>query len=91
MCNAVFIVALGRLLVNYEMRDIVYGLPSWLTGLLDLPVIAACGAVCAVALVVHSIRRREPLVRIARHALFAIIALGFIPLLAYWNLLIPRY
>ncbi len=90
-CNAVFMVALARLLVNYEMRDIVYGLPTWLTRLFGLPMLAAVGAICAALLTVRSIYHHESRMRIARHTLFAILALAFIPLLAYWNLFIPRY
>lgn len=89
--NAVFLVALARLLVNYEMRDIVYGLPIWLLRLLGLPMLAAAGAIGGLLLAMRSIYRHESGLRIARHVLFAILALGFIPLLAYWNLLIPRY
>ena len=89
--NAVFMLALARLLVNYETRDLVYGLPGWMQPLLNLPLLAACYSIFAVALAVHSIRRRESMSRIIRHVSFAIIAIGFVPLLAYWNLLIPVY
>jgi CubicO group peptidase (beta-lactamase class C family) len=90
-CNAIFIVLLARLLVNYEMRDIVYGLPAWFTNLTILPSIAAICSLCAVMLVIQSVRSHEPVARIARHAFFAIMSVGFIPLLAYWNLLTATY